>query len=302
MLVLRFLALAAVVVASMGQAPSRLQPDPPKICDDCDGWNGPREPFKVFGNTYFVGTAGLSSVLITSPAGHILVDGALPQSAALIDAHIRQLGFKTEDIKLIVGAHTHYDHAGGFAALQRLTGAVVATSVNGVKPLEMGGPGDDDPQIGFGKEQNSFPPVTNVRAVNDHETLHVGDLVITAHYTPGHTTGSTSWTWRSCEGTRCLNIVYADSLSAVAAPGFRFTGGNGAASRVESFRKSLKTVAELPCDILLAPHPMAVNLDARLKARADGNADALVDSGACRAYAANAEKGLDARIAEELKK
>jgi len=298
----RVLAAAAALLFSVAQAPAPMQPDPPKTCDDCDGWNAPHDPFKVYGNTYFVGTAGLSSVLITSSAGHILVDGALTQSAPLIAAHILALGFRIEDVKLIVGAHTHYDHAGGFAALQRASGAVVATSVAGARALAQGGPTPDDPQIGFGREANAFPAVKNVRAVKDGETLRVGDTAITAHYTPGHTPGGTTWTWRSCEGARCLDIVYADSLSAVAAPGFKFTGGSGAASLVETFRKSIRTVAELPCDIILAPHPFAVGLDEKLKARTAGNADAFVDANACRAYAATAEKGLEARVAEELKK
>src|SRR4051812_7003987 len=135
----------------------RLQPDPPAKCDDCAAWNEPRQPFKVFGNTYYVGTAGVSSVLIASDAGLILVDGALPQSVPLIDAGIRALGFKTENIKLIVNGHAHYDHAGGISALQRFTGAKVAAGAAGARALTDGKPTPDDPQAGFGG--NGFPPI-----------------------------------------------------------------------------------------------------------------------------------------------
>ena len=135
----------------------------------------PRAPFRVFGNTYYVGVAGLSAILVTSDAGSILLDGGLPQSAALIDENIRALGFRTEAIRLIVNSHAHYDHAGGIAALQRLSGATVAASGSGARALERGGPGADDPQYASG-QSTMYPRVNKVRAVADGETLTVGRL------------------------------------------------------------------------------------------------------------------------------
>lgn len=82
-------------------------------CENCEAWNQEQAPFQIFGNTYFVGVRGLSAVLITSPGGHVLIDGALPQSAPRIAQHVQQLGFKIEDVKLILNSHVHYDHAGG---------------------------------------------------------------------------------------------------------------------------------------------------------------------------------------------
>ena len=189
----------------------------------CDEWNKPREPFRLFGNSYYVGTDGLSAILITGEAGHILLDGGLEQSAAEIDRNIRKLGFKTEDVKLIVNSHGHYDHAGGIAALQRASGATVAASASGADALRRGENTTDDPQYGFGRQFNGFPPVKNVKVIKDGEVQRVGTLAITPHFTPGHTPGSTTWAWQSCEGSRCLNLVYADSISAVSAPGFKFT-------------------------------------------------------------------------------
>jgi metallo-beta-lactamase class B len=287
---------------AMAQAPSGLRPDPPHKCVDCDEWNRPYEPFRVFGNTYYVGAAGVSALLITGSAGSILLDGGLPQTAPLIDANIRKLGFKTEDVKLIVNSHAHYDHAGGIAALQRASGAAVAASPAGKRAIEQGGPTPDDPQYAFGREANDFPAVKNVRAVADGETVRVGDLAITAHHTPGHTPGATTWTWRACDGPICYNVVYADSLNAVAAPGFRFTGGKGTPSLIEPFRKTIAKVAALPCDIIIGVHPSATDLDAKVKRRLERpTPDPFVNPNGCRAYAAGASSRLDARVAEEGK-
>jgi metallo-beta-lactamase class B len=288
------------VVSGLGatpQAPARVRPDPPKVCSSCDAWNAPREPFQVFGNTYYVGVAGLSAVLVTSPQGHLLLDAGLPQSAPVIDAHIRQLGFRTEDIRLIVNSHAHFDHSGGIAAIQRATGATVAASAAGARALEAGAPMPDDPQFGFGRAAMAFPPVRGVRIVKDGEVLRVGPLAITAHLTPGHTPGSTTWSWQSCEGARCLGIVYADSLNPVSADGFRFSSD---ARRVELFRQAIATVAALPCDVLLSVHPEFSGLDRKLAQRAAGATEnPFIDPAGCRAYAASAANALDQRLAAE---
>lgn len=295
----RIAAVLLVLSASLAQGPSRPQADPSIRCESCEEWNQPRRAFQIYGNTYYVGVAGLSAVLITSDAGHILVDGALPQSVPLIDRAIRSLGFQTEDIALIVNGHAHYDHAGGISALQRFTGAQVATGAAAVPALSQGRPTPDDPQAGF--ELNDFPPIANVRGVADGEVLRVGELEITAHATPGHTPGGTTWTWRSCEGDRCLDVVYADSLSAVAAPGFRFTGDATHPSIVESFRESIRKVSNLPCDIMIGAHPFVSDLDGKLKLRDEHpeGPNPFIDPGACRALAEASMKGLEARIAEE---
>jgi metallo-beta-lactamase class B len=288
-------------VASAAARPA-LKADRPKECGSCAGWNAPQEPFRIFGNTYYVGVAGLSSVLVASDKGLILLDGGLPQSAPLIDASIRRLGFRTEDVRLIVNSHAHFDHAGGIAALQRVSGAIVAASASGARAIESGEPPVDDPQYAFGREANRFPPVKRVKVVADGETLRVGKLTVTAHLTPGHTPGSTSWTWRSCEGARCLEIVYADSLNPVSAPGFRFTGDSTHPSIAGTFRRSISTIGSLPCDILLAVHPSFAGMEDKLKRRRDQpGSEPFVDPTACRSYAADAAKRLDQRIAEEEK-
>ena len=282
--------------ASVLAQQSALQPDPPKVCDSCEKWNARREPFRVFGNTYYVGVEGLSSVLITSEKGHILIDGGLPQSAALIDESIRALGFRLQDVRLIAASHEHYDHAGGVAALQRASGAPVAASPEGARALKAGEPTPEDPQFGFGAFMK-FPAVANIREVRDGETLRVNGLAITAHHTPAHTPGSTSWTWQSCEGSRCLNTVYADSLNAVSSDEYRFSAHD---TVVKRFRQSIAAIRGLPCDILLSVHPEFSNTFEKLKRRKENaDSDPFVDKTACRAYADNASKALDRRLQTE---
>ena len=266
-----------------------------------ENWNVPQTTFRIFGNTYYVGTAGLSAILITSDAGHILIDGALPQSAPLIEANIRALGFQLRDVRLILNSHEHYDHAGGLATLQRSTGARIAASPAAARALRQGHPTLEDPQYQSGLKVR-FAPVKNVEMIADRTTLRVGSLAITAHFTPGHTPGATTWSWRSCEGTRCLDIVYADSLTPVSDEGFSFTGDERRPSIVDTFRRSVSRVEELPCDVILAPHSEFIALAgkrARLEERPEVNP--FIEENACRAYAATARKRLEQRIADERK-
>jgi metallo-beta-lactamase class B len=294
-----FTVLAAAFVLALPQVSSSFKADPPMACPACAEWNGARAPFRIFGNTYYVGVSGLSSVLVASDQGHILLDGGLPQSAPAIDANIRTLGFRTEDVRLIVASHEHYDHVGGIAALQRASGAIVAHSEPGARALASGEPNPDDPQYAFGRQANAYPAVKNVRVVADGETLRVGSLAITAHRTPGHTPGSTTWTWQACDGPRCLNMVYADSLNPVSADGFRFTADP---ARLAAFRASIAKVAALPCDIVLAVHPGFTDIDGKLKRRAaKPSTDPFIDAQGCRTYAANAARALDTRVATETK-
>jgi metallo-beta-lactamase class B len=286
---------------ALGIAPATqaLKPDPPIRFDACEAWNRPQEPFRVFGNTYYVGVAGLSAVLIASDGGLILLDGGLPQSAPLIDASIRKLGFRTQDVRLIVNSHAHYDHAGGIAALQRASGATVAASAAGARAIRRGRLPADDPQYA-GPRAGGFPPVVRVREVADGETLRVGELALTAHLTPGHTPGGTTWTWRSCEGQRCLDVVYADSLNAISSPGFRFAGDATHPSVEASFRRSIGVVSALPCDILLTGHLGLNGLESKLRSwREQPSVNPFVDAQACRTYAADAARRLDERVASE---
>ena len=269
----------------------------PIDCDVCAGWNRPQAPFRLHGESWYVGTAGLSAVLVSTPEGLVLIDGALPQSAPLIARNIESLGFRLDQLRYLLNSHAHYDHAGGLAALQRLSGAPVLATADGAVALRLGNAPPDDPQHGFGTEANAFPPVADVRELADGGGFTLGGVRFTMHATPGHTPGGSTWTWRSCEGADCRDLVYADSLTAVAAPGFRYGDDP---DRVAAFRASIRRVGALPCDLLVTAHPDASGLLAKLAEReADPARNALLDPQACRRYAEGGEARLERRLSEE---
>jgi len=287
-----FLAGAGAAVAHDGAATGT-----PLKCSRCVDWNRLQQPFQVAGNTWYVGTSELSALLITSPQGHILLDGALPQSASIIEQNIQTLGFRIEDVKLILNSHAHFDHAGALAALQHASGALVAASAHGAKVLKDGTIGKDDPQY---DAQHPFriPKLAHVKAVGDGETLKVGTLAVTAHLTPGHTPGSTTWTWKSCVQDRCLDVVYADSLNAVSADDFYFSGRGKSPDLSASFRASIDKVAALKCDVLLSVHPEFSGI-MKKRAAQTASRNPFIDAGGCRAYAADARARLETRLAKE---
>ena len=263
-------------------------------CPPCKVWNQPQEPFKIYGNTYYVGTHGLSSILITSPAGHVLIDGALPESAEQIKNHIAALGFRIEDVKFILNSHVHFDHAGGIAELQRWSHARVAASQWSAQVLRKGRVARDDPQYGL------LPDIAKVKHVDplvDEEVVHAGNLAITAHLTPGHTPGGTSWTWRSCEGDQCLTVVYADSVTAVSAPEFKFMVHPAA---LQEFEKSFAFLDSTPCDILITTHPDVSGLWSSLERRHQGaKPDPLIDGEGCKNLAQKGREQLRSRVQSE---
>ena len=287
-------ALALPVVSLDAQAPKANSAA--FDCPRCVAWNAQQAPFQVYGNTWYVGTRGLSAVLITSRDGHILLDGGLPESAPLIVQHIRDLGFRIEDVKLILNSHAHFDHAGGIARLQQLSGATVRASSWSADVLRRGSVGPDDPQYGA---ITGSPPVSTIELIQDGQTLRVGPIAITAHLTPGHTPGGTSWSWESCGAHGCQQLVYGDSQSAVSAPDFRFSRNTTNPWVLADFARSFEVLERLPCGILLTPHPEAGDLWERLGRREGGVADALIDSTACRRYAATARERLARRVAAE---
>jgi metallo-beta-lactamase class B len=286
--------VACLLLSTMGGAAAK---DLTRTCAQCVEWNKPQKPFRIFGNTFYVGTHGLASILITSRGGHVLIDGALPESAKQIASNIRSLGFRVDDVKVIVNTHAHFDHAGGIAELQRLTGARVLASEWSAKVMSKGGVGRGDPQNG---SLSPIAAIRNVHTLLDGEAIALGDISLAAHSTPGHTPGGTSWTWKSCENNVCHEMVYADSLSPVSAPGFKFMDSHEYPQALTDFEKSFAFLESTPCEILLTPHPEVSALWDRLEMRENGGGtEAIMSPGACRKLAEQGRGRLRDRVDSE---
>lgn len=259
-------------------------------CKDRDGWSDAAPPARIYGNSYYVGTCGIAVLLIASPEGHILIDGATAEAVPSILANIRALGFAPRDVRLIVGSHEHADHMGGFAALKTATGAKIAVREPARPALTSGQPDPDDPQFGL---IPGMTPATVDRIITDNEVVRVGPLRLTAVATPGHTSGSTSWTWQSCEAGDCKTLAYIDSLTAIARDGYRFTDHP---ERVAPYYETFRRVEMLPCDILVTPHPGQSKLFQRLS-----GTEKLIDRDACSRLVGVMRERLAARLAGEAK-
>jgi metallo-beta-lactamase class B len=294
---LAFLVAAQQIVIPLGNPPRVERPIAPietagplfaEACQDSDEWDRPAPPVGIFGNTYLVGTCGISAILVTDPAGHVLIDGGTEVGADLIAANIRKLGFRLTDIKYLLISHEHPDHVGGISKLQRMTGAQLITSAAAAPVLNSGNASAADPQYGI---LAPFPAAHVDRIIRDGEQIRIGNLVVTAISTPGHTSGALSWRWGSCQRGVCRQIVYADSLSPVSRDSYRFSDHP---AYLAAFQASIAKIAALDCDILLTPHPSASHTVDRMIGRAP-----LEDRNACRAYADGLSKRLDDRLAKE---
>jgi metallo-beta-lactamase class B len=293
------MSLAGIILATA--TPVQSADDPllrPIEPDHAKEWLTPQPPARIYGNTYLVGFGGLNVGLIRTRAGLILIDGALPQAVAAVEANIRQLGFRLSDVKLILSTEPHFDHAGGLAALERDTGATVIASEPAAVVLRQGHSNADDPQMAW---LDPYPPVPQVHTVRDGETVRLGEVTVTAHATPGHTPGSMSWTWRSCEAGRCLSVAFGSSLTPLAAGDYRYSDP-AHAKALANFRQTFTTVRALPCDILITAHPGPSGGDvkfAQFQRTRDPNP--FIDPGACRTYADSAEQALSAQLAKEAR-
>lgn len=285
------------IVVPLGKPPARVERPiapieitGPLFADRCKDWDDYAKPapaVRIFANTYLVGTCGISSILITDKAGDILIDGGPEEAADLIADNIQSLGFRLTDVKYILHSHEHFDHVGGIRKLQLLTGAQLIASSAAAPVLRSGAAGEGDPQAGMSAP---FPAARVDRLIRDGQMVRLGNTVLTAVATPGHTPGALTWRWGSCDGGVCRQIVYADSLTPVSRDDYRFSDHP---AYLAAYRASIAKVAALDCDILLTPHPSASHMVERL-----GRAE-IETPNACRDYAAQLTKQLDERLAKE---
>jgi metallo-beta-lactamase class B len=225
-------------------------------------WTTPIEPFNVVGNIYYVGTAELSSWLIVTDEGYILLDAPLDENVPLLLANIESLGFDPKKIAILLNSHAHTDHAGGFAAIKAKTGARLCMSRADAELAARGGKGD----FAFG-DGATYPPVTTDKFVADGDTVTLGGTTLTAMITPGHTKGNTTWTTRVRDGDRELLVVFAPSLSA---PGYRLVDNRAYRNIVEDYRATFERLAKLKPDVFLGTHGSFFDLETTAAARRRG--------------------------------
>ncbi len=261
-------------------------------CEDWDEWDKPGPPFRIYGDTYYVGTCGITAILVAGADGHTLIDSGTDKGADAVLANIRALGFFPQDVKTLLTSHEHFDHVGGMAKLQAATGARIVTTAAAAAVLRSGKPGADDPQAT--SDHPPFAPVTGPMTILTRATMQrFAGREFTPIFTPGHTPGALSWRWRDCEGTDCQSIVYADSLNPISADGYRFSDNP---RLIAAMRRGLRDLARVDCEIVLAPHPAAALMRDRLSGTSP-----LVNRSGCRNYATTASARLDARLAAERK-
>jgi len=249
-------------------------------------WNQPFPPHKVIGNVYYVGTSELSSYLITTPQGHILINSSFEESVPVIQAAVEKLGFKFSDIKILLISHAHDDHTAGSALVKKLTGARFMVMDADVPVVEAGGQGDFN--------YNSHWPATKVdRVLHDGDTVALGGTVLTAHKTPGHTKGCTTWTMKATDGGKSYDVVMVGSPNVN--PGFKLVNNAKYPTIAEDYAKSFQVWKALPCDVFLGAHGNYYGMQEKYKKmQAGGNP--FIDPAGYRAYIAEKQQAYEANL------
>ncbi|HEY8563403.1 MAG TPA: subclass B3 metallo-beta-lactamase [Pyrinomonadaceae bacterium] len=254
--------------------------------------NTPVEPFRIIGNVYYVGASEVTAFLITTPQGHILLDGGFAATASQIKENIEKLGFKMSDVKYLLNSQAHYDHAGGLAELKRLTGARMVASAGDKPQLENGG--KNDFHLG---DRGDFEPVAVDRIIRDGEQLSLGGVNVKALLTPGHTKGCTSWTLEAAENDRKYTIVFVGSTTSL---DYKLRKNEKYPSIARDFEKTFRVLKKVKADVFLASHGSFFDLAekaARLKKGESPNP--FIDPQGYREFIAATEKDFREKLAKQ---
>ena len=254
-------------------------------------WTAPFEPFQLIGNIYYVGTAGIAVYVIKTSQGLILMDTAMPQSTGMIKDNIAKLGFKVSDIKLILNSHAHLDHTGGFAEIKKETGAQLVAGERD-KPLLEGGyyPGDE-------KNQDlAFPAVKVDRTVKEGDKVTLGDVTLTAHATPGHSPGCTSWEMSAKDADQTREVLFFCSGTVALN---RLVGQPTYPGIVDDYRATYAKAKAMKIDVLLGPHPEVYGMQAKRAQMKDGAPNPFVKPGELATYITGLSDDFDKQLAKQ---
>ncbi|MEX3172997.1 SPR family subclass B3 metallo-beta-lactamase [Serratia quinivorans] len=290
--------LTAMTVALCFGAQAQLNPAQPLSSAPpyslFEQWAQPVAPFQMFPHVYYVGTRNLSSVLLSTPEGLILIDAALDASAPAIRAHIEALGFNIKDLRYILNSHARLDQAGGIARLQAWSGAKVVASAANAQQLALGGKQD----FALG-DALSFPPVKVDIIVGEGDSITLGDLKLTALMTPGHLPGATSWLTTLHQGGQSYRLVYADSL---ATPDYYLIDNKNYPSLVQDIRGSFARLAQQQADIFIANKGTRFDLDNKMQRLQTGDLDAFVDRQGLQQYVQQSQQTFEAQLKQQQSK
>lgn len=257
--------------------------------------NQPVEPFRVIGNIYYVGAADVTSFLITTPQGHILLDGGFVETVPLIQRNIERLGFKVKDVRFLLNSHAHLDHAGGLSALKQLSGARMLASAGDTPLLEHGG--HDDPQFA---SRLLFPAVHVDQVIQDGEKVELGGVVLRAVLTPGHTPGCTTWTMQVTEGGKIYNVVFV--CSTTAPPEYRLVNNKAYPHIASDYEQTFAKLRNLPCDVFLASHGSFFHLADKMNQRkTKATSNPFIDPERYRQFLADSEKAFKQKLQEQTR-
>jgi len=245
-------------------------------------WNRPVEPFRVAGNIHYVGVAGVASFLITTPDGHILLDGGFEETVPHIQDSVRKLGFKLGDVRFLINSHAHFDHAGGLAGLKRLTGAKLLISEADAPLVAQGGRGDF-----FWGDQPTFEPAAVDRLLRDKDEVKLGGVTLIARLTPGHTKGCTTWTMNVRGGGRELDVVFVGSTTV---PGYKLVSNATYPEIAADYARTFALLKTLKCDVFLGPHGSFFDLDEkRMRLAKGGRTNPFIDPRGYRRFVERTE-------------
>jgi metallo-beta-lactamase class B len=257
-------------------------------------WSEPTEPFTIVGPIHFVGTRGLAVYLLTTPAGHILLNGAVPGTEPLIEGSIRKLGYKVEDIRIILISHAHFDHVGTIAHFKKLTGATLEVMQADVDLLKSGGTID----YVFANEPSlHFEPAAADRVLKDGDTVSVGNVRLTARLTPGHTRGCTTWTTTVRDGGRSYSVTFADGTGVN--PGTRFGKDPSYPGIAGDYRRAFRVLESLHPDIFLTYHTEAFDMEGKRARAATEGVAAWVDPDGYARWVAAQESRFEDLVTQE---
>jgi metallo-beta-lactamase class B len=257
-------------------------------------WTEPFPPFRVAGNLYYVGSKGLANYLITTPRGHILINSDLEANVPLIRASVEQLGFKFSDVKILLISHGHWDHDAGSAMIKQITGATYMVMDADVPVVESGGKTD----FQYGNTPTSLYRPTRVdRVLHDGDEVKLGDAVLVAHLTPGHTKGCTTWTMKVSEAGKTYNVVIIGSPNVN--PGYKLVNNESYPQIAEDYERMFRVLKSLPCDLFLGAHGNYFDLEAKYARMKAGVPSPLIDPEGYKKYIAQKEQDFRTELAKQ---